>query len=72
MIKVHKHKYASDINPQIDDVVNGLLPFDATIKGLTACVCNDFGCPRNHDGQCWSDSGHKNSVDGHHWNGKVI
>jgi len=40
MIKVYKYKYAGSTTPNIDKAVNGLLPFDATIQGLTGCVCD--------------------------------
>lgn len=40
MIKVYKYKYAPPIVPNIDAAVNGLLPFDITHQGLTACVCD--------------------------------
>ncbi len=39
MAKVYKYKYAAPVVPNIDIAVNGLLPFDVTIQGLTGCVC---------------------------------
>ncbi len=40
MAKVYKYKYAAPVVPNIDAAVNGLLPFDVTIGGLTGCVCD--------------------------------
>ncbi|KAJ1556638.1 hypothetical protein HK405_002277, partial [Cladochytrium tenue] len=46
--------------------VCALLPFDATIAGQTACVCNDYGCPHGHTMTCFSSLGHMTASNG--WN----
>ncbi|UJR17528.1 hypothetical protein I4U23_004423 [Adineta vaga] len=71
MIKVYQYRYAASVIPNIDAAINGLLPFDATIQGLTGCVCNDIGCPMGHDMECFNDSGHKDPSSGHQWAEKV-
>lgn len=39
MIRVYEYKYNFSISSNIDSVINGLLPFDMTLSGLTGCVC---------------------------------
>ena len=39
MIHVYKMKYGESSVPNIDQVLNGLLPFDGSLEALTACVC---------------------------------